>query len=232
MTQGHDAGTGDGRTIAFIDLAGFTALTEAHGDHAALEMVDDFARHSAEAVTRAGAELVKTVGDAVMLAAPTPAIGLEAVRLVFDACYASDAFPEPRAGLHHGAVLARDGDYFGATVNLAARVASRAGSGQALATGVVAEAAFTAGIDVVELGLQRFRNVLESVEVWAIELCPSQVDLSVDPVCRMRLSGHAAIARVRHAGGEHWLCSLDCLRAFAANPDRYLADFDLTDHGD
>ena len=216
------------RTIAFVDLAGFTALAEAHGDHAALDLLDTFAGTAAAAVSEAGAELVKTVGDAVMLAAPSPAAGLDAVRLVFEACYATDAFPEPRAGLHHGPVVARDGDYFGSTVNLAARVASRAGSGQALATCTVLEAARTAGLDVIDLGAQRFRNVLEPVEVWAVELCATHVDLSTDPVCRMRVSCQAAVGRVRHGGAEHWLCSLECVRAFAADPDRYL-DLEGTD---
>lgn len=169
---------------------------------------------------------MKTVGDAVMLAAASPAAGLDAVRLVFEACYGTDAFPEPRAGLHHGPVLVRDGDYFGASVNLAARVASRAGSGQALATGTVADAARAGGLDVIDLGAQRFRNVLEPVEVWAVELCPTHVDLSIDPVCRMRVSCQAAVGRVRYAGAEHWLCSLECLRAFAADPDRYLEGAD------
>lgn len=216
------------RTIAFVDLAGFTALTEAHGDQAAVDLVESFAATVTEQLRSTGAELVKTIGDAVMIAAPAPADGLEAVRLVFEACYDTDAFPEPRGGLHHGAVLARDGDYFGATVNLAARVASRAGSGQALATAAVASAARHAGLDVVELGLQAFRNVLDPVEVWAVELCPTHIDLSIDPVCRMRLSCQAAVGRVRHRGREHWLCSLHCLRSFAGDPDRYLADLEET----
>lgn len=210
------------RTIAFVDLAGFTALTEAHGDDAAVDLVDAFTGVATEAVRGAGAELVKAIGDAVMLAAPDPGTGVDAVRRLFEACYAIDSFPEPRAGLHHGSVVDRGGDYFGATVNLAARLASRAGSGQALATAVVAEAARLDGVDVVDLGQQTFRNVLDPVEVWAIELCPTHVDLSVDPVCHMRVSCQAAVARVRHAGGEHWLCSLECLRSFAADPDRYL----------
>ena len=109
------------RTIAFVDLAGFTALTEVHGDNAAVDVLDTFNAAVRTAVGDSGAELVKTIGDAVMLAALTPAAGLVAVRQVFDACYATDAFPEPRGGLHHGPVVAKDGDYFGATVNLAAR---------------------------------------------------------------------------------------------------------------
>lgn len=212
----------DDRTIAFIDLAGYTALTEAHGDHASLDLLDEFTGNARDAIAASGTEFVKSVGDAIMLAAPTPPEGLEAVRLVFEACYASDAFPEPRAGLHHGPIVARDGDYFGATVNLAARVAGRAGSGQALVTATVVDAAHAARLDILELGAQRFRNVFDPLEVWSVELCPTHVDVSVDPVCRMRVSCQAAIAKVRHAGTEHSLCSLACLRAFAADPDRYL----------
>ncbi len=210
------------RTIAFVDLAGFTALTDAHGDEAAVDLVEDFTQIAADAASASGTELVKTIGDAVMLAAPTPECGLDAVRRLFHASYERDGFPEPRAGLHHGPVIERNGDYFGATVNLAARVASRAGSGQALVTDTILDAANEAGIDAVALGPHVLRNVLDPIELWAIELCATHVDLSVDPVCRMRLSCQAAVGRVRHEAVEHRFCSLACVAAFAADPDRYL----------
>jgi adenylate cyclase len=210
------------RTIAFVDLAGFTALTEVHGDDAAVELVEGFTALSADACNDAGAELVKTVGDAVMLAAPTPEPGLDAVTRLFHAAYERDGFPEPRAGLHHGPVVERGGDYFGSTVNLAARVASRAGSGQALVTARLLTAATANDLDIVALGQHQLRNVLDPVELWAVELCATHVDVSVDPVCRMRLSCQAAVARVRHQGAENRFCSLACVAAFASDPDRYL----------
>lgn len=210
------------RTVAFVDLAGFTALTDVHGDHAAVDLVENFTAIAADACGGAGAELVKTVGDAVMLAAPTPATGLDAVSRLFHAAYERDGFPEPRAGLHHGPVVERASDYFGATVNLAARVASRAGSGQALITASILDAATASGLDVVPLGDHQLRNVLDPVGLWAVELCATHVDVSVDPVCRMRLSCQAAVARVRHHGVEHRFCSLACVAAFATDPDRYL----------
>ena len=214
------------RTVAFVDLAGFTALTDVHGDQAALDLVDGFTETARDAATGAGAELVKTIGDAVMLAAPAPEAGIDAVRQLFEASYATEAFPEPRAGLHHGPVIARDGDYFGSTVNLAARVASRAGSGQALGTSTVLEAASRAGIDTVEIGTHQLRNVMEPIELWVIELCPTHVDLSVDPVCRMRIGCQAAVGRVRHGGIEYRFCSLACVSAFAADPEAYVAAMD------
>jgi adenylate cyclase len=214
------------RTIAFVDLAGFTALTDVHGDDAAVELVEDFSHVAATAARAVGAELVKTIGDAVMLVAPSPGQGLDAVRRLFEATYDRDGFPEPRAGIHHGPVVERGGDYFGSTVNLAARVTSRAGSGQALITAPVL--AVVQGVDVeldvVPFGSHQLRNILDPVELWAVELCATQVDLSVDPVCRMRLSCQAAVGRVRLGDVEHRFCSLGCVAAFAADPSRYIGD--------
>lgn len=211
----------DERTIAFIDLAGFTALTEVHGDRAAVALVEAFIASARDAVASVGGELVKSIRDAVMIAADAPLSGLRAVEQVFEASYSVDAFPEPRAGLHHGPVVVRDGDYFGATVNLAARVASRAGTGQAIGTVAIAHAAQGAGLDTVALGPTPLRNVLEPVELFAIEVCPTHVDLSIDPVCRMRVSCQAAVARIRQNGVEFWLCSVECARMFLENTDRY-----------
>ena len=210
------------RTIAFVDLAGFTALTDVHGDHAAVDVIDDFTAIAANCANTTGAELVKTVGDAVMLAAPAPERGLDAVRCLFHATYERDGLPEPRAGIHHGPVVERAGDYFGSTVNLAARVASRAGSGQALVTAVILDAVAAADVDAIPLGPHQLRNVLEPVDLWAVELCSTHIDLSVDPVCRMRLSRTGAIGHIRHAGVEHRFCSLACIATFAADPDRYV----------
>ncbi len=210
------------RTIAFVDLAGFTALTEVHGDTTAVELIDTLVDTTRRAVAHTEASLVKTIGDAVMLAAPDPSTALAAVRAVFETCYDAALFLELRAGLHHGTVIARDEDFFGGTVNLAARVASRAGSGEALCTATVAAAARDLALDTVPLGAHQLRNVLDAVDLWAIELCPTRVDLTVDPVCRMRVSCRAAVGRIRHADVEHWFCSLECARQFATDPDRYL----------
>lgn len=209
------------RTIAFVDLAGFTALTEVHGDQAAVDLVDAFVGLVDAAIGPDG-QLVKTIGDAVMLAFTDPASALGAVRRLFEACCATDGFPEPRAGLHHGRAVERAGDWFGATVNLAARVASLAGSGETFATAPVADAARSLGIDAVAIGEHALRNLLDPVSLWTIELGPTRVDLSVDPVCRMQVGRASAVGRIRFADAEHWFCSLTCVSTFAADPDRYV----------
>jgi adenylate cyclase len=115
-------------TFGFIDLAGFTALTEAHGDQEAVGLLDRFERLVDAALAGAGTR-IKSIGDAVMLRFGDPASAVAGVARVFTGCADEPSFPLPRAGLHHGTAVPRDGDWFGATVNLAARSPGRPTAG-------------------------------------------------------------------------------------------------------
>jgi len=66
------------RTFSFVDLAGFTALTEAHGDLDAVDLLDRFISLARDSLS-AGDELVKSIGDAVMLATPGPGAAVAAL---------------------------------------------------------------------------------------------------------------------------------------------------------
>ena len=59
------------RTFAFVDISGFTALTEAHGDEEAVATLARF-REITHAALAPSDILVKTIGDAVMLAFSQP----------------------------------------------------------------------------------------------------------------------------------------------------------------
>jgi class 3 adenylate cyclase len=65
-------------TFLFADIAGFTALTEAHGDEHAVRLVEEFANAVQAELPRVDGEYVKAVGDALMLRVPDSA---DAVRL-------------------------------------------------------------------------------------------------------------------------------------------------------
>jgi hypothetical protein len=117
------------RTFCFVDLAGFTALTEAHGDAEAVSLLDEFLA-LARASLGPDDELVKSIGDAVMLASPAPEAALHSVTALMQGCQERSRFLLPQAGAHHGPAIARHGDYLGAAVNLAARVTGHAGGGQ------------------------------------------------------------------------------------------------------
>lgn len=209
------------RTFAFVDLAGFTALTEAHGDETALDVVERFVDRARTAVCDRGA-LVKTIGDAVMLVFASPADALLATRELFERCGTVPAVLAPRAGLHHGPALRRGDDWFGATVNLAARVAGQAFGGQTLATADVASTARALDVPVVDLGGFHLKNISEPIELFQIELVPPPEAVSIDPVCRMLVDHASAAGRLRHGDTDFWFCSMACVQAFAADPARYV----------
>jgi len=62
-------------------------------------------------------------------------------------------------------VVVQGGDYFGRTVNLAARIAARAGAGQVLVSDRVAESSSPTGVTFVEFGKLRFKGIARPVRV-------------------------------------------------------------------
>jgi adenylate cyclase len=115
-----------------------------------------------------GAEVVKGLGDAVMVHADDAG---RAVRLALDLLREvgrDDAMPPLHAGLHTGPAVGRDGDWWGAAVNIAARVAAAAGPGQVLLTEATRLAAGeTDSIRLRGLGPLRLKNITAPVQVYA-----------------------------------------------------------------
>jgi adenylate cyclase len=122
--------------LCFIDLTGFTRYTEEEGDIEALDVVESFVA-GVETSLPGEATIVKTIGDEVMVVSPD-AGSLTQWAVEFLGRF--DQRPQPRVGIHSGAAVYRDGDYFGSQVNLAHRVVNRALAGEVLVTDRVAEA--------------------------------------------------------------------------------------------
>jgi len=116
--------------IAFADLAGYTRLTEEQGEEEAVGAVERFVE-AVEHTLPEDARVIKTIGDEVMIVASDPA-ALVDWAVAFQERHA--ARPLPRIGMHYGATIYRDGDYYGREVNLAARVAARSAGGEVIVT--------------------------------------------------------------------------------------------------
>ena len=212
------------QTFLFADLAGYTALTEAHGDERSAELTGEFFSAVRRLLPGHDAEELKTIGDAVMLRVPSAAqaiaLGLEIVEQVGQ----SHGFPSVRVGMHTGPATERDGDWFGATVNVAARVAGIAGGCEVVLTDATRRhAGELAGVALTRRGAAELRNVQTPVELYLAQRSTSVPgSLPTDPVCQMAVDPHRAAARITHAGAEYHFCSLACAEAFAAAPGRYL----------
>jgi adenylate cyclase len=225
LAGSDDAWVAEEQTFLFADLAGFTALTEVHGDEQAADLVADFCKAVRELLSAHDAEEVKAIGDALMLrcvdAGHAVRLGLEIVHDVGE----RHGFPVIRVGMHTGPAVERDGDWFGATINLAARVSGAASGGEVLVTEATREAAGElGGVQLVEHGRRELRNVADPVMIYRAlrEGVRSSVGLPIDPVCRMAVDPASSAGVLRHRGTDFHFCSLDCARTFAADPDRYL----------
>jgi adenylate cyclase len=215
----------DEHTFLFADLAGFTAMTEAHGDEVAADAVADFYGGVRGLLGEFEAEEIKSIGDAVMLRVPDASAAIElAVRLIADVGTRHGSLGV-RVGAHTGPAVNRDGDWFGAAVNLAARVAAVAERGEVLMTEVTRSAA---GPALAEYELEprpgrRFKNIVEPVTVYALTLAsqPDVADLPSDPVCRMAVDPSECVARRTLDGVEICFCSEECAAVFDRHPERY-----------
>lgn len=205
------------RTFGFIDLEGFTALTEAKGDEDAAHVATRFAKLTRSALGPAD-RLVKTIGDAVLVTSEDAASGIALVERLLTEAAADPQLPSLRAGLHHGSAIAKDGDVFGAAVNLAARVAAEAHAGEVLGTEPIAEAARRIDIPVAELGPVSLKNVRGKVKLFSLALVVGVTETPVDPVCRTSVDRRTAVGRLSYGGTDYWFCSLTCAAAFASNP--------------
>jgi class 3 adenylate cyclase len=210
-------------TYLFADLAGFTALTEAHGDEEAADLVAVFCSEVRSLVADSG-EVVKSIGDAVMVRFPCPA---DAIRVGLRiACEAGGGHGAPavRVGMHHGPAVERDGDWFGATVNLAARIAGLAAAGEVLLTSATLDAADDVkDVRFAKHGTHRLRNVTEEVDVLrAIQGDEDVAQLEIDRVCRMAVDRSQAAGKLDYNGHEYIFCSLTCAGRFAADPTRFV----------
>jgi adenylate cyclase len=204
-------------TFAFVDLAGFTALTDTHGDAEAVAAVRSF-QDRVRAALGPEDELVKTIGDGVMLRFAHPHRAVAALdAIVARELATADARLLPRAGAHHGTAVAIDGDYYGATINLAARVAGQARGGQLLVTGPTASAARDLGAAISHLGAVTLRNVGTPVDVYDVRIGMGSPDhAGIDPVCQMRVPADGTGPMLRWQGQDVWFCGLLCLARFAS----------------
>jgi YHS domain-containing protein len=127
--------------------------------------------------------------------------------------------------VHSGPAVARDGDWYGATVNLASRVAEAARPGEVLITEETRrELDGDSGLVLIERGRRYFKNIPDPVPlVRALSAAEPPLELEVDPVCRMAVDPELAVATRHRFGITYHFCSRECAAAFTAEPRHYIA---------
>ena len=212
--------------VAFLiaDLAGYTALTEAHGGAEAARIIDRFVV-LADGAVRPGVELLDRVGDALLRAAADASALVRTAISIRAAVAREPMFPGVRIGMHMGPVLRKDGHYYGPALNLTARIAAHARPGQILGSEKIAvSCAGTRDERWRALGPVRFKNIPVPVDVFEAEAGERVAAHAedVDPVCQMHLGTAEPSARLPYEGRTYVFCSFECAKAFAAAPEASL----------
>ena len=125
--------------VAFLDLTGFTTLTQERGDAIAAEVALRLADLASRIATAHRGRVVKLLGDGVLSQFANVIDAVEASLQLLDRLADAD-LPPGHVGVTHGPIVARDGDIFGRTVNLAARISDVTPSGELYVPASIGEA--------------------------------------------------------------------------------------------
>jgi adenylate cyclase len=153
--------------VSFLDITGYTRLTEERGDEAAAELAAKLATVVRGASRDHGGQPVKWLGDGVMFYFPNPGDGVVAALDMVEGV-AADALPPARVGIHAGPVVFQEGDYFGRTVNIAARIADVARPGEVLVSQEVVDAADLDGVGLTAIGPIELKGVSEPLSLHSV----------------------------------------------------------------
>ena len=152
--------------MCFLDITGYTHLTQERGDAAAADLASRLARLVERTSVQHGGRAVKWLGDGVMLYFKDPGPGVEAA-LEMVAGVADAGLPPAHVGLHAGPVVFQEGDYYGQTVNLASRIAEYARPGEVLVSHEVVEATNETGATFREIGPVELKGVSGAMRLYA-----------------------------------------------------------------
>lgn len=150
--------------VAFVDLTGYTVLTADAGDEQAAELAQKFNNLLLDATRKHEGRVVKTMGDGAMLFFDR---GQSAVRTGLELTDSAPAIglPPVRVGINRGPVVAQSGDYYGTTINVAARVSDYARPNEVLLTSEVLPDG-DPGIDLEEIGEVTLKGVAQPVRLF------------------------------------------------------------------
>ncbi|HTP78626.1 MAG TPA: nickel-binding protein [Rhizomicrobium sp.] len=168
----RDTGT---RTVMFTDIVGSTGLTEQLGDDAAMDVVEAHDRVVREALAAAGGRQVKHTGDGIMSVFNSASSAIRCAMKIqqdiarFSAEHPTLAF-QVRIGAAAGEPVERQHDFFGAAVQLAARLCAHAEPQQILISGTVADLCIGKSLPIADAGTVTLKGFAEPVRAHRISV--------------------------------------------------------------
>jgi adenylate cyclase len=150
--------------ICFVDLTGYTRLTEERGDEFAAELASHLASLVEDITRRRGGRPIRWLGDGGMFHFKEPQAAVLAGLDMVESAPGAE-LPPMHIGIHAGPVIFQDGDVYGRTVNLASRIASHAAGGEVLASEETVRRA-SDGVRFEPIGAVALKGVAHSVDLY------------------------------------------------------------------
>jgi adenylate cyclase len=210
------------RTFGFIDVSGFTALTQLEGDERAVDVLTAVRSLLRDICSRRGVRIAKWLGDGVMLVCVETRPLLETVlemHHIVDTVSGPVETVSIRSGITSGEVILMEGDdYIGHCVNVAARLCDLASAGEALADPSVMHCLPSWGVETEHREVV-LRGVENAVPASSIRMARAGEDGALDPICGLPLTADTAEEIAHDVRGRVVLfCSIGCLDTWRRRP--------------
>lgn len=153
--------------IAFVDLTGYTRLTEEQGDEVAARVAASLAELVEDISRRHGGRAIRWLGDGGMFLFKEPAAGMLASLEIADRAPEA-GLPPTHIGIHAGPVISQDGDVFGRTVNIASRIAAQAGADEVLTSEETGQLVDDARLRFERVGPAELKGVARPVTLYRV----------------------------------------------------------------
>jgi class 3 adenylate cyclase len=200
--------------ILMADLSGYSALTETHGAVTAADLIDKYIS-LAENCLVGDCRLHQQTGDEIMFVSDSSDVMLATAKQLAANTAKVEYFLQVHGGLHYGKVLKRGANYFGSTVNLAARIAAKAAAGSFYCSAeFINSITDKSACFFQSQGNHPLKNISEEKELFELNIDKIKTNY-IDPVCRMLIL-HPANA-FRHPNEELYFCSSQCLNVYKEN---------------
>ena len=163
--------------VGFVDMVGYTPISQRLQPEELMALLDDFERRAFEVATEHGGRIVKSIGDEVMVAS-SDLESVATIALALVESFGGDPANRPSGGVSAGHVMFRMGDLYGPIVNVAARLADVASPGEVLTDLAMAD---TETIALRSAGSRTLKGFDEPVDVWSVGLSPGSSNDAGEP---------------------------------------------------
>jgi len=195
--------------ILIADLSGYTSLTDTHGATVAADLIEKYVSILERSLVGTS-KFHQRTGDEVLVVSPSADDLLGTAIALMQNTSSQHEFLQVHGGLHYGKILKRNNDYFGSTINLSSRIASKAAPGTLCCSKDFVEALMNVSdAEFESKGNHSFKNLPLPTEVFELIIDKGET-IYIDPVCRM-LIRDTTNAMPHPENEEIYFCSETCL---------------------